>query len=91
MASTVHLLTSTEKVEIGFEGVLGLDIIVGCASLASPVLHPPVQPGPPASPEGGLLSGISPSPNICTVFAVTTVTADCSCVTCLQIVQRGLA
>ena len=91
MASTVHLLTSAEKVEIGFEKVLGLDIIVGCASLASPVLHPPVQPGPPASQEQGSLVGISPKPNICTVFGVTTVTTDYSCVTCLQIVKRGLA
>ena len=62
MASTVHLLTSTEKVVIGFEGVLGLNILVGCASLASPVLHPPVQSGPPGSPEGGSLREISPAP-----------------------------
>ena len=63
MASTVHLLTSIEKVVVGFEGVLGLKIIVGCASLASPVLHPPVQPGPPANPEASSLREISP-PNV---------------------------
>ena len=62
MASTVHVLTSTKKVALGLEEVLGLNIIVGCASLASPVLHPPVQSGPPASPEGGSLCGISPAP-----------------------------
>ena len=63
MASTVHLLTSTKKVAIGLEEVLGLNMIVGCASLASPVLQPPVQSGSPASPEeGGSLRGISPAP-----------------------------
>ena len=67
MASTVHLLTSLEKVVIGLQGVLGWNMTGGCASLASPVLHPPVQSGPPASPEAGSLREISP-PNICTVF-----------------------
>ena len=63
MASTVHLLTPTKKVAIGLEEVLGSNIIVGCASLASPVLHPPVQSGPPASlEEGGSLRGISLDP-----------------------------
>ena len=71
MASTVHLLTSLEKVVIGLQGVLGWNMTGGCASLASPVLHPPVQSGPPASPEAGTLREISP-PNICTVFAVRT-------------------
>ena len=44
MASTVHLLTSLEKVVIGLQGVLGLNMTGGCASLASPVLHRQFSP-----------------------------------------------
>ena len=61
MTSTVHLLTSKEKVVVGFQGLFKKRvgrIIVGCASLASPVLHQPVEPGSPADPDS--LREISP-------------------------------
>ena len=45
-------------------------IIVGCASLASPVLHQPVEPGSPADPDS--LREISPPKMFAQLFPVRT-------------------